>query len=89
MLQVRGGVAGQLLNGVFYTREQLEEKIEQRRRDYFDLYELAERINKGLNGDLTQHGTREKLAKLKSIDDLHQWMSVKDMLSLIKPVPQR
>lgn len=88
VLQIRGGVAGQLLNGVFYTREQLEEKIEQRRRDYFNLFTLAQRINAGLKGDLTQHGIRERLSKLKSIDDLHKMMTVQEMLSMIQPAPE-
>jgi len=88
VLQIRGGVAGQLMNGVFYTREQLEEKIEQRRRDYFNLFTLAQRINAGLKGDLTQHGIRERLSKLKSIDDLHKMMTVQEMLSMIQPAPE-
>lgn len=62
------GVAGQFIGGVFFSKSQIELKIKEREVQYFDLLDLAKRVNNGLNGDLTKHSRPEKISKIMSVD---------------------
>ena len=66
------GFNGQVVNGVYFTQEQVEEIYKQREIDYFNLLELAKKINYGLNGKLTEHSVPEKISKIKTIEDHHK-----------------
>ena len=42
------------IEGQFFTKEQIAENLRKRELAYFDLLEIAERVNRGLIGPLTK-----------------------------------
>ena len=67
-IKANKGAAGQIIGGTFYTKSQIDLMIKKREEAYFDLYDLWQRVNSGLIGDLSRHRCPEKIAKIMSFD---------------------
>ena len=62
---------GQMINGQFFTREMIDQKIQQRILEYNDLKEVVDKANSGLQGlNLTKHSNPEKISKMITVNQL-------------------
>lgn len=60
-----------MINGQFYTKEMIDQKIKQRISDYNDFKEVVEKANSGLQGlNLTKHSNPEKISKMITVNKL-------------------
>mmetsp|Transcript_3619 Transcript_3619/g.6153 ORF Transcript_3619/g.6153 Transcript_3619/m.6153 type:complete len:141 (-) Transcript_3619:16-438(-) len=62
---------GHIINGQFFTREQIEQMRQEREREYFDLMPLVKKVNHGLEKSFMVQRDPQRLAKLMSVDSAH------------------